>query len=109
MPRAAARGASLRDGVAALVTIFKYWYVDDCFEEKYGYQILSDLSRARRFMRWMVRVIEPYPGQRILEIGAGIGNISRQIPNPTFRYGRSDHAPPGKNTSLAGIIPDLRG
>ena len=28
----------------------------------------------------MVRVIEPYLGQLILEIGAGIGNISRQLP-----------------------------
>jgi len=157
----------------------------------------------------MVRVIEPYLGQRILEIGAGIGNISRQLPKRElltvsdidetylrlledafrgneltqvirldlgsdedsarvserydtivclnvlehirddesalrrmrtllapkgrlvllvpqypalygaydrelghfrrYRYGRSDHVPPGKNTSLAGIIPDLRG
>jgi len=69
-----------KDGVSAIYTIFKYFFIDDCFNEQYGQAILSSLSHARRFNRWMVKTIEPYLGYRILEVGAGIGNISRQLP-----------------------------
>ncbi len=69
-----------KDGVAAIFTIIKYFFIDDCFNEQYGQAILHSLSHARRFNRWMVKRIEPYLGLRILEIGAGIGNISRQLP-----------------------------
>ncbi len=69
-----------KDGVSAVFTILKYWLIDDCIAEDTGHEILADLSRARRFNRWMVSVLEPYFGRRILEIGSGIGNISRHLP-----------------------------
>ncbi len=34
------------------------------------------LNRAPRFTRWMADVIRPYIGERVLEIGAGTGNMS---------------------------------
>lgn len=67
-------------GLSALLTILRYTLFDDCYDECYGHAILHSLSHARRFNRWMVEVIEPYLGSRILEIGAGIGNVSRQLP-----------------------------
>lgn len=69
-----------KDGVSALATILRYWILDDCYEERYGHSILSDLSRARRFNEWMAREIVPHLGRRILEVGAGIGNLSRHLP-----------------------------
>jgi 2-polyprenyl-3-methyl-5-hydroxy-6-metoxy-1,4-benzoquinol methylase len=69
-----------RDGFAAIYTIVKYWLIDDCYEGTYGRRILENLSQARRFNRWMVRAIEPHLGDRILEIGSGIGNISKFLP-----------------------------
>jgi len=69
-----------KDGVSAIYTILKYFFIDDCFNEKYAQEILNSLSHARRFNRWMVKLIEPYLGDRILEVGSGIGNISRQLP-----------------------------
>ena len=69
-----------RDGVQALYVILKYRLLDDCYEERYGEEILKDLSQAHRFNRWMVRAIEPHLGRRNLEIGSGIGNISRLLP-----------------------------
>ncbi len=68
------------DGFSALGTILKYWIIDDCYEQRYGHSILQSISSARRFTRWMVRVIEPWLGRNILEIGSGIGNISRFLP-----------------------------
>ena len=69
-----------KDGFSAIWTIFKYWVMDDCFNEQYGHSILHSLSHARRFNRWMVKVITRHMGQRILEVGSGIGSISRLLP-----------------------------
>ncbi|HNY27514.1 MAG TPA: glycosyltransferase [Candidatus Sumerlaeota bacterium] len=70
-----------KDGVSALRVILKYWLLDDCYEERYGHQILADLSQARRFNQWMAECIHPWLGQTILEVGSGIGSISRQLPH----------------------------
>ncbi len=70
----------VRDGMLALRTIIKYSLVDDCFEHRYGHQVLRNLSHTRRFNRWMVQAIMPWLGERILEVGAGIGNLSWQLP-----------------------------
>lgn len=48
--------------------------------DPYGESILQELEPAHRFSRWMFETIEPFLGERILEIGSGIGNISRQLP-----------------------------
>jgi glycosyltransferase involved in cell wall biosynthesis len=69
-----------KDGLQAIYTILKYWVVDDCFDECYGQAILHSLSSARRYNAWTARVIAPYLGTHILEIGAGLGNISRHLP-----------------------------
>ncbi|MCX7818032.1 MAG: bifunctional glycosyltransferase/class I SAM-dependent methyltransferase [Kiritimatiellae bacterium] len=81
-----------RDGVAAIFTILKFWVVDDCYEDRYGHAILAEMSLARRFHQWMAQVMLPYLGLRILEVGAGIGNLSRWLPRRE-RLVLSDHDP----------------
>ncbi len=81
-----------KDGVSALATILKYWMIDDCYGERRGRGIHDDLAGATRFNKWVVRAIEPYLGDRILEIGAGVGNISRFLPKKE-RLTVSDHDP----------------
>ena len=80
--RTNAEGKKIRwsDGVSALWTILKYWVFDDCYEKHYGKGVLESLSQARRFSQWMVKTIEPYLGDRTIEVGSGIGNISRLLP-----------------------------
>ncbi|MBI3542775.1 MAG: class I SAM-dependent methyltransferase [Deltaproteobacteria bacterium] len=41
---------------------------------------LSSLSGARNYQSWIFESIRPFMGRRILEIGAGIGNMSRWLP-----------------------------
>lgn len=41
---------------------------------------LSSLTQAVRYQEWIYRTIAPFLGSRILEIGAGIGNMSRWLP-----------------------------
>jgi glycosyltransferase involved in cell wall biosynthesis len=67
----------LKDAFKAFRAIFKYWLVDDLYaEDEYGSHILHSLERTQRFNRWMADSIAPYVGARVLEIGAGIGNIT---------------------------------
>jgi len=66
-----------RDGVKALVTAVRFWLVDDLYQDdEYGGRILHSLERAQQFNGWMADAIRPFVGARVLEIGAGIGNIT---------------------------------
>src|SRR6202165_5974692 len=68
------------DGLRAVTAIFRFSLSDDIYvEDAYGSQILVRLNRAPQFTRWMADVIRPYIGQRVLEIGAGIGNLTAQL------------------------------
>jgi glycosyltransferase involved in cell wall biosynthesis len=68
---------SWKDGVRALWAIFHYAMSSRIYaEDEQGAAILERLNRAPRFTRWMADVIRPYMGKRVLEIGAGIGNMS---------------------------------
>ena len=46
---------------------------------------LEELARADRFNSWIFDVIEPHLGDRVLEVGAGIGTMTRRL----LRSGRS--------------------
>ena len=41
---------------------------------------LESLSGALNYQRWVFDAVQPYLGRRILEFGAGIGNMSRWLP-----------------------------
>lgn len=66
-----------KDGVRALWAILRYAASGKIYTgDESGAEILDRLQRAPRFTRWMADVIEPYVGDRVLEIGAGTGNMS---------------------------------
>ncbi|HZF13471.1 MAG TPA: glycosyltransferase [Thermoanaerobaculia bacterium] len=66
-----------RDAWKAVKAMVRYRLVDDLYaEDEYGSHILHSLERAQHFNRWMAEAIAPHVGARVLEIGAGIGNIT---------------------------------
>ncbi|HEV7503495.1 MAG TPA: glycosyltransferase [Thermoanaerobaculia bacterium] len=66
-----------KDAFKALRTMVQYSMIDDLYaEDEYGSHILHSLEKANRFNRWMADAITPHVGARVLEIGAGIGNIT---------------------------------
>ena len=73
------------DGLKALVSIVYFWIVDDIYEHRYGHSILHSLSRTHRFNRWMADTIRAYVGDHVLEIGAGLGNLTLHF-LPKDRY-----------------------
>jgi SAM-dependent methyltransferase len=76
-----------RDGFKALGAILRGALVDDLYlNDPYGAHILHSLSKARRFSRWMSDVIRPWVGRSVLEIGAGIGNLTvHLVPRDHYR------------------------
>ncbi|HUJ21812.1 MAG TPA: glycosyltransferase [Bryobacteraceae bacterium] len=68
----------LKDALAAVFIILRYAFTNDIYKDS-GPDILHALSKAPRFNRWMGEIIRPYVGQRVLEIGAGIGNLTRVL------------------------------
>lgn len=79
-----------KDGFLALAAIVRFAISDNiCKEDQYGSEILARLRRAPRFTRWMADTIRPYVGERVLEIGAGIGNLTVNLA-PRSLYWASD-------------------
>jgi glycosyltransferase involved in cell wall biosynthesis len=81
-----------KDGCKALYTVMKYWLIDDCYHQREGHDILDSFSYAHRFNKWMADVIKPYLGAHVLEIGAGMGNLTKEM-LPRERYVASDFDP----------------
>ena len=82
-----------KDGVRALGALVKYGISDKIYvADAYGSEILARLNRAPRFTRWMADTIRPYVGERVLEIGAGIGNLTANLV-PRAIYHASDINP----------------
>jgi 2-polyprenyl-3-methyl-5-hydroxy-6-metoxy-1,4-benzoquinol methylase len=82
-----------KDAFKALRTMVQYSLIDDLYaEDEYGSHILHSLEKANRFNRWMADAITPHVGARVLEIGAGIGNITSWL-LPRDRYVASDINP----------------
>jgi glycosyltransferase involved in cell wall biosynthesis len=82
-----------RDGFRALWAIIRFAISDDIFmRDEFGSQILARLGAAPRFNTWMADTIRPFCGKKVLEIGSGVGNLTRKlIPRP--RYVVSDINP----------------
>ena len=95
LPRTHGEGKKIRarDGLLALMAMLHFWLIDDLYhEDEYGSHILTVLDRARRFNLWMGETLRPYVGDRVLEIGAGIGNLTNQF-IPRDLYVASDINP----------------
>jgi glycosyltransferase involved in cell wall biosynthesis len=67
------------DGIVAIWTILRYAFVDDQENADPSYKTLLRLSRAERYNRWMFQQLVPWLGQRVLEVGSGIGSFTRHL------------------------------
>ncbi len=82
-----------KDGIRALGALLKFGISDRIYKaDQHGSEILARLNRAPRFTKWMADTIRPYLGERVLEIGAGIGNLTSNLV-PRTVYWASDINP----------------
>ena len=71
-----------KDGVSAVWTIVRYGLFYRGDSEASGYVTLERMAHLSRYNDWIWRSIAPHVGERVLEVGAGIGNMTRLM------YGR---------------------
>lgn len=82
-----------RDALLAFAAMLHWWVIDDIYKpDQYGSNILVSMSDVPNFNRWMADAILPHVGARVLEVGAGIGNLTRVV-LPRDRYTVSDINP----------------
>jgi SAM-dependent methyltransferase len=81
-----------RDAVKMVFAIMRYAFTGDLYKDP-GAQTLHALSAAPRFNRWMADTIRPFVGERVLEIGSGIGNLTRALLKGRPRYVATDINP----------------
>ena len=64
------------DGLRAIFSIVRYNFFDRETED-IVYETLQSMKRLHRYNRWIFSTFRPFLGRRVLEIGSGIGNITK--------------------------------
>jgi glycosyltransferase involved in cell wall biosynthesis len=84
-----------KDGVGALTAITRFQFSDNVFKpDAYGSNVSERLRRAPRYTKWIADTVRPFVGERVLELGAGVGALTLNLvprtqylaadPNPLF-------------------------
>jgi glycosyltransferase involved in cell wall biosynthesis len=68
-----------KDGIKALGVILYFWLVDDLYVASYGRGLLNSLTGTPQYLSWITRVLRPNLGDTVLEIGAGLGNLTGRL------------------------------
>jgi glycosyltransferase involved in cell wall biosynthesis len=77
------------DAVSALWVILRGYFTRDIYVDP-GAKILDSLAGTKRFNRWMADTVRPFVGTRVLELGAGIGNMTQHLARGRKIYVASD-------------------
>lgn len=67
------------DGLWAILQILYCKFFDSRFTEHSGFYILRSMARSKKYNRWIHELVRPFLGKRMLEAGAGIGNLSEML------------------------------
>jgi len=87
-----------KDGFAAVWTILKYGVFTRGDAEPGGYVTLRRMAKLGKYNRWIWDTIKDYVGDRVLEVGAGTGNMTRLL------YGRELVVATDKETPYVDIL-----
>ena len=66
-----------RDGVKAVFTILRFWIVDDIVDRSMTRHNLRLLEGTGHYNRWLFDRCRPFIGGNVLEVGAGIGLMTK--------------------------------
>jgi glycosyltransferase involved in cell wall biosynthesis len=79
----------LKDAFEALWVILRSRFSSRLYMDT-GREVLDALSYAPKFNRWMADTLAPFVGKRVLEVGAGNGNMTRLLCSRRQRYVASE-------------------
>ena len=98
----------LKDAVQAFFVILRYGFSRDAYLDS-GAKILDALAHTPRFNEWMASHVRPYLGPTVLELGAGIGNLTLRLARGRKRYVATDIDPEhlGRLHTRFGARPNI--
>ena len=67
------------DGIKAVAQMVRCRFIDTRFTDHSGFYILSSVSRASGYNRWILDQVQSFMGARVMEAGSGIGNLSTSL------------------------------
>ena len=82
-----------KDGLKALGVILKFWLIDDLYAVPYGRGVLNNLTGTPQYLTWLATKLRPHLGDSVLEIGAGIGNITGRLMSRRLLYVAAEKDP----------------
>lgn len=82
----------LKDAIQALWVILRFGLTRDIYVDNDA-GILDAMAQTPNFNRWMADTIRPFCGHKVLEIGAGIGNLTAQLLRGRQKYVATDINP----------------
>ncbi|HJQ95418.1 MAG TPA: glycosyltransferase [Acidimicrobiia bacterium] len=68
-----------RDGVQAILLLLKYRFVDTRFSDRSGHETLESMAVSKRVSQWTIAQFDSHLGDRVLEAGTGMGNLTRHL------------------------------
>lgn len=67
------------DGIKAIWQMIYSRFIDTQFTHHAGMFVLRSVENAVNYNSWLIEQVKPYLGQRLVEAGAGIGNLSQLL------------------------------
>jgi 2-polyprenyl-3-methyl-5-hydroxy-6-metoxy-1,4-benzoquinol methylase len=82
-----------KDGAKALGVILYFWLIDDLYAENYGRGLLNSLTGTPQYQNWITSMLRPHLGAAVLEIGAGLGNLTGRLMGKKLLYVAAESDP----------------
>ena len=82
-----------KDGLKALGVVVKYWLIDDLYAANYGRGVLNDLTGTPQYLNWISKKLRLCVGDKVLEVGAGIGNVAGRLMGRRLLYVAAEKDP----------------
>ncbi|HYO84344.1 MAG TPA: glycosyltransferase [Bryobacteraceae bacterium] len=74
------------DGVKVFGVLLHFWLIDDLYVEPYGRGALNNISGTPQYVNWIASVLRGHVGDTVLELRAGIGNLSGRLMSKRLAY-----------------------
>ena len=82
-----------KDGIKAVGVVLFFWAIDDLYVEPYGRGLLHSLTGTPKYLSWLTRILRPHLGDTVLEVGAGIGNLTGRLMGRRLEYVAGERDP----------------
>ena len=80
-----------KDGIKVFGVILRFWLIDDLYTDPYGRGSLNNVYGTPAYVNWITSIVRRHVGNTVLEVGAGIGNLTARLMGRRVRYVAGEH------------------